>query len=259
MLDYENDGIGLDDENEKMQEQLALERIAEIELAIEQDEHPLEPEPDELPEKKKLKRELKAEALLRLETTARTDADFKVVISHWDKLDTNRERNERRNEISRSGDDLPLDYGADENGMCYPTSLSGFLMRQIEKGDFLDAIFFCPYEIHELVTDEYISKILYDLSEEHKNLLFHCAVLQFSAMRIAQIRGQTDRNIRKIRVTMFKQIQKKLFDYLSAQRLPQEITLYEKRFMGRNKNTLLGKSKKGDVIHNGGISNEESV
>ncbi len=115
-------------------------------------------------------------------------------------------------------------------------------MRQIQKGDFLDATT-SALRSTRVVTDEYISKILYDLSEEHKNLLFHCAVLQFSAMRIAQIRGQTDRNIRKIRVTMFKQIQKKLFDYLSAQRLPQEITLYEKRFMGRNKNTLPAKAK----------------
>ena len=246
MFNYENDSIELDEENEKLQEQLALEQIAEIELAIEQDEHPIELETDELPEKKKLKRELKAEALLRLETAARTTAEYENVISHWDKLDANRERRERNHEISRSGDDLPLDYGATEDGLCYPDSLNGFLMRQIRKGDFLEAIFFCPYEIHELVTDEYISKILYDLSEEHKNLLFHCAVLQFSAMRIAQMRGQTDRNIHKIRGTMLKKIQKKLLDYLqSGQRNQQDLTSAEKQFIERNKKTTLDESEKG--------------
>lgn len=245
MRDYEKDDIELDEENEKMQEQLALERIAEIELAIEQDEHPIEPETDELPEKKKLKRELKAEALLRLETAARTNAEFENVISHWNKLDANRERRERSHELSRSGDDLPLDYGATEEGLCYPDSLNGFLMRQIRKGDFLEAIFFCPYEIHELVTEECISKILFDLSEEHKNLLFHCAVLQFSVMRIAQMRGQTDRNIRKIRSTMLKKIQKKLLDYLqSGKRSPQELTLNEKQFVERNKKAPLDENKK---------------
>lgn len=246
MLDYENDSVELDEETEKLQEQLALEWKEETELAIEQDEHPLEPETDELPEKKKLKRELKAEALLRLETTARTTAEFENVISHWDKLDANRERRERSHELFRSGDDLPLDYGARKDGVCYPQSLNGFLMRQIRKGDFVEAIFFCPYEIHELVTDEYISKILFNLSEEHKNLLFHCAVLQFSAMRIAQMRGQTDRNIRKIRGTMLKKIQNKLLDYLqSDQHSRQDLTLAEKQFVERNKKAPLDESKKG--------------
>lgn len=249
MFDYENDSIELDEENEKMQEQLALEWEEETELAIEQDEHPIEPETDELPEKKKLKRELRAEALLRLENAARTRAEFENVISHWDKLDANRERRERDHEISRSGDDLPIDYGAKEDGMCYPDSLNGFLMRQIRKGDFLEAIFLCPYEIHELVTEEYISKILYGLSENHKDLLFHCAVLQYSAMRIAQMRGQTDRNIRKIRATMLKKIQKKLLNYLqSGQRSPQELTLNEKQFVDRNKKLPLTKARRVSII-----------
>lgn len=191
---------------------------------------------DEPPEKKKLKREVRREALARLETSARTTADFENVVSWWDKLDANRERRERYHELGRSGDDLPLDYGAAEDGLCYPEALNGFLMRQIRKGDFTEAVFFCPYEIHELVADEYISKMLYELSEAHKDLLFHCAVLQYSSMRLGELRGQTDRNIRKIRATMLKKIQEKLLDYLfSGQRSPLELTLAEKRFMERNK------------------------
>lgn len=179
MLDYENDDIELDEENnEKLKQQLALEQEEEAELAIEQAEHPIKPELDEPPEKKKLKREVRREALARLETSARTTADFENVVSWWDKLDANRERRERYHERGRSGDDLPLDYGAAEDGLCYPEALNGFLMRQIRKGDFTEAVFFCPYEIHELVADEYISKMLYELSEAHKDLLFHCAVLQ---------------------------------------------------------------------------------
>lgn len=244
MLDWENDGIELDEDNEENRmRQLALEREAEIEL--EQTEHPIEPETDEPPEKKKLRREVRRESIARLETSARTTADFENVVSWWDKLDANRERRERYHELGRSGDDLPLDYGATEDGLCYPESLNGFLMRQIRKGDFIEAVFFCPYEIHELVTDEYISKILCELSEAHKDLLFHCAVLQYSAMRLGELREQTDRNIRKIRATMLKKIQKKLLDYLfSGQRSPLELTLAEKRFMERNKKTPLDESKK---------------
>lgn len=78
--------------------------------------------------------------------------------------------------------------------------------------------------------------MLYELSEAHKDLLFHCAVLQYSSMRLGELRGQTDCNIRKIRATMLKKIQEKLLDYLfSGQRSPLELTLAEKRFMERNK------------------------
>lgn len=56
------------------------------------------------------------------------------------------------------------------------------------------------------------------------------------AMRIAQERVQPGHNIRKIRVTRLKKIQKKLLDYLqSGQRSPQELTLNNKQFMERNK------------------------
>lgn len=247
MQDWENDMLELGEENnEYLQQQLALEHEEEIEIAIEQDEHPIEPETSELPEKKKLNRELRQEALSRLETSARTAADFKNVIAWWDKEDANRERRERYHELSRSGDDLPLDYGATEDGLCYPESLNGFLMRQLRKGDFIEAIFFCPYEIHQLVTEEYISKILYGLSDDHKDLLFHCAILQCSSVRIGKVRGQTDRNIRKIRATMLKKIQKKLLEYLfSGQRSKAELTPAEKDFMERSKKPPLDESKKG--------------
>ena len=62
---------------------------------------------------------------------------------------------------------------------------------------------------HELVTEEYLSKILWELNEEHKELLFLYAVRLFSSTRIAKIRNQSDRNIRKVRGTMLKKDTKK--------------------------------------------------
>ena len=55
---------------------------------------------------KRLKREIKAETLRRLEEAARTEADFQAVINQWDKLDQNRERRERDHENLRG--DVPL-------------------------------------------------------------------------------------------------------------------------------------------------------
>ena len=175
---------------------------------------------------------MQAEALARLEDAARTQKDFENVIAWWDRLDANRERRERYHELSRSGDDLPLEYGASVDELFFPDTLNGVLEKQLRKGDFLDVIFCCPYDIHELVTEKELSQILLELNEEHKELLFLCAVRLFSSTRIAKIRGQSDRNIRKVRGTMFKKIRKKLLAALTDKAEKQQpMTLLEKEFL----------------------------
>ncbi len=99
--------------------------------------------------------------------------------------------------------------------MCFPDTLNDVLKRQERKGDFIDSIFYCPYDIHELVTDGDISNILRELSEDSKFLMFLWALRQYSSVRIAAIRGQSDRNIRKVRNTMLKKIRKKLLAALT--------------------------------------------
>ena len=96
--------------------QIAKEEQLIEELEADAEEHPFEDGTDEEePERKKLKRELRAEALARLEDSARTQREFENVIAWWNRLDANRERRERYHELSRSGDDVPLDYGASAN------------------------------------------------------------------------------------------------------------------------------------------------
>lgn len=220
------------DAAEQAQRQIALEQNIIDRLEADAAEHPFEDDAgDEEPERKKLKRELRAEALARLEDAARTQRDFENVIAWWDKLDANRERRERYHELSRSGDDVPLDYGASANELFFPDTLNDVLEKQIRKGDFIDAIFYCPYDIHELVTEEYLSEILLELKEDHKELLFLWAVRLFSSTRIAAIRQQSDRNIRKVRNTMMKKIRKELLSALTDKAEKQlPMTLVEKAF-----------------------------
>ena len=218
---------------EQAQRQIALEQNIIDRLEADAEEHPFEDDAgDEEPERKKLKRELRAEALARLEDAARTQRDFEKVIAWWDKLDANRERRERYHELSRSGDDVPLDYGASANELFFPDTLNDVLEKQIRKGDFIDSIFYCPYDIHELVTEEYLSEILLELKEDHKELLFLWAVRLFSSTRIAAIRQQSDRNIRKVRNTMMKKIRKELLSALTDKAEKQQsMTLMEKAFL----------------------------
>lgn len=231
---YEDDEIEYA-EAEFPEKALIVEQLSIDETEAEAKESPIEDDENEPSERKLLKRELKAQALKRLEDSARTVTDFKNVSAWWDRLDANRERRERYHEILRSNDDIPLEYGASVDARCFPNVLNNMLEKQNRKGDFLDAIFCCPYEINELVTEEYISDILFNLNEEHKFLLFLHAVRQYSSAKIAEIKGQSDRNIRKVRGTMLKRIRKKLLDELDEKvRKQQPLTLLEKRFLEDN-------------------------
>ena len=218
---YSTDEIELD-------EQLVIAAAIEA-AAYSQEYAPLTEETTS--SKKKLKRQLRAEALLRLEEAAETTDDFKNIVSWWDKLDSNRERRERDHEVSR-GDNIPLEYGEKPFGIRVPYSLNSSIAKQIQKGDFIEYIFFCPHELQELVTENYIYKIINNLSTEHKELLFLSALRKYNAVKIAALRKQTDRNIRKVSKTMLNKIQKLLYRVLSSGKIPaSHMTTKEKAFI----------------------------
>ena len=240
------------EEYEKTRRILAKEQRIIDEIEADAAENPIEDDSDdsgdEQPERKLLKRELRAQALKRLEDSARTLKDYENLVAWYDRLDANRQRRERYHELFRSGDDVPLDYGASEDALCFPDTLNDVLKRQERKGDFIDTIFYCPYDIHELVTDADMSVILRELNEDHKFLLFLSALRQYSSVKIAAIRGQSDRNIRKVRNTMLKKIRKKLLVVLTEKvQAQQPLTLLEKEFLKEN-GVDIEKSRKSSII-----------
>lgn len=103
LLDTEGGFTGWDDETgtgateETLEQALAEERLAELENELEQDEHPIDYEAELEDEEeeaapvsdKRLKREMRAEAIRRLEEAARTEKDFRAVVEEWNKLDRN--------------------------------------------------------------------------------------------------------------------------------------------------------------------------
>ena len=237
------------EEYEKTRRRIAKEQRLIDEIEADAAENPIEDDSDdtgdEQPERKLLKRELRAQALKRLEDSARTLKDYENLVAWYDRLDANRQRKERYHELYRSGDDVPLDYGASEDALCFPDTLNDVLKRQERKGDFIDSIFYCPYDIHELVTDADMSVILRELNEDHKFLLFLSALRQYSSTKIAAIRGQSDRNIRKVRNTMLKKIRKKLLAALTEKvQAQQPLTLLEKEFLSENSVNIEKTTKK---------------
>ena len=222
------------EEYETVRRRLAKEQRLIDEVEADAADNPIEDDDtgEEQPERKLLKRELRAQALKRLEDSARTLRDYENLVAWYDKLDANRQRKERYHELYRSGDDVPLDYGAAQDGLYFPDTLNDVLAKLERKGEFIDSIFYCPYDIHELVTDEDMSNILQDLNEDQKFLLFLWALRQYSSPRIAAIKGQSDRNIRKVRNTMLKKIRKKLLEALTKKvKAQQPLTLLEKDFL----------------------------
>ncbi len=225
-------------EQEALSDALADERKTLLELELARDETPREPE--EGPRKKRLKRELAREALARLEESARSEDEFEEVIRIWDKLEQNEVRRVGNHEVGRG--DIPLEWGMAKDGYFFPAPNA--LLRQIQKGDFIETIFYCPYEIHELVEDADISELLRQLKEDHKEILFYGAVRRYSAAQIAAIRGQTDRNIRKVRDTLLKGLRKKLRKRLAErdkQGLP--LTTTQRAFLQETEKTALDNAK----------------
>ena len=224
-------------EDERLEEALAEERTLELESELEQDEYPrdyaaeLEDEEEEAAptSEKRLKREIRAEALRRLEEAARTESDFLTVVDEWNKLDRNRERRERDHENLRG--DVPLEFQAVPEPRIAPLWMNAPDYRQLCSGFFLDILFDCPYEMHELMLNKFISNMIRNLSEEHKEVLFYLSLRLYSTTRLAALRGQSDRNIRKLRTTIRKKLQGSFYQHLlEKQEAGGSMTLREWEF-----------------------------
>ena len=224
-------------EDERLEEALAEERTLELESELEQDEHPrdytaeLEDEEEEAAptSEKRLTQEIRAEALRRLEEAARTESDFLTVVDEWNKLDINRERRERDHENLRG--DVPLEFQAVPDPKIAPLWMNLPRFRQLCQGNFLDIIFSCPYELHELTANRFLSKLFFTLSDEQKEVLYYLFVKQYSTARLATLRGQSDRNIRKLRMTIHKKLQRAFYQHLQEkQEAGGSLTLREQEF-----------------------------
>ena len=224
-------------EDERLEEALAEERTLELESELEQDEHPrdytaeLEDEEEEAAptSEKRLKQEIRAEALRRLEEAARTESDFLTVVDEWNKLDINRERRERDHENLRG--DVPLEFQAVPDPKIAPLWMNLPRFRQLCQGNFLDIIFSCPYELHELTANRFLTKLFFTLSDEQKEVLYYLFVKQYSTARLATLRGQSDRNIRKLRMTIHKKLQRAFYQHLQEkQEAGGSLTLREQEF-----------------------------
>ena len=159
-----------------------------------------------------LKREAKAESLRRCEEAAQSPDDFMAVVATWDQLDKTRERRERYNEMLRSEE--TLEYGWSGTGLIFPQWMMDETYRQLSRGNFLNYLANCPYEMHNLTSKSYLRKIVAGMKEDHKEIFFFLYLRQYSPQRLAVLRGQTDRNIRKVRDVLLRKVRRKVYHEL---------------------------------------------
>ena len=248
-FDSENGAIPIDEdvtfEAIRQELQIELEHLDEMEL--EQELNPIkdddfQPE-DEHPNKTMLKREIRAIALKRLEDGARTVSDFEEVIREWDHLDSNRERKERYHEIGRENIDSKKDVAP--HAIVIPAPINHAYWRQLMKGDFIDIISNCPYEMHNSLSDEDDSKIIYDLKDNHKELIYFLYLRDFTTNKLAALRNQSDRNIRGVRSTILGQIEKKLLMILVDRQVEDfPFTMEELDFLTRHEEKITATMEK---------------
>ena len=55
--------------------------------------------------------------------------------------------------------------------------------------------------MHQLTADSFLSKIVERLKDEHKEVLYFLSLHLYSTVKVAIMRGQSGRNIRKLRDT----------------------------------------------------------
>ena len=86
--------------------------------------------------------------------------------------------------------------------------------------------------MHELTANRVLSKRFFTLSDEQKEALYYLFVKQYSTKRLEAIRGTSDRSIRKLRMTIQKKLQKRMYEHLSEKlENDQGLTLREREFV----------------------------
>ena len=162
--------------------------------------------------RKRISQSVREESLRRMELSTRTVSEFQELSAWYDREEQSRMRRERRYETLRG--DIPLESGALPDGDILPRSMSQPTFRQICWGEFDDYLNTCLFEMHNLMEREHLRTIVEELKIDHKEVLFFLGIRLYPTQLLAELRGQSERNIRKVRNTVQRRIHKQLYGAL---------------------------------------------
>ena len=198
------------------------------------------------PSRRMLMREAKRESLAIIEDAARTPEQFREVLARWDDaLIVEEWRVAKHEELTL---DNMRDYELPDSERIIPQPFDHIWWRQLLGGNFIDVIHECPHEIHELTTSRPVFDFMRELDEDHREILYYRAIRYWTPQQIAVLRGQTDRNIRKVYNNMIDDIRMKMYIRLHpryAAKAP--LTFMQKEFC-RTYLDQLDEIQKGKVL-----------
>ena len=151
-----------------------------------------------------------------MERLAKTEDDFREVTRQWDRREENGDRRFRYHETVRG--DVPLEYGMAKSSHVFPANLNSAYRKAVRRGDYMELIFDCPFEIEQVTSAPFVSAVLGDLKGEYRELLYFLVIRRYSTERLGKMLGQTDRNIRKKLSRLLARLRKKLFRRLAEHR-----------------------------------------
>ncbi len=81
------------------------------------------------------------------------------------------------------------------------------ILNILHSQDWIDLIFSKRFQdLHELLSDDKLCEIVKNLNDKRKEVLFLCYVQGYKASEIAQMKGVSERNVRKLRASALEEI-----------------------------------------------------
>ena len=187
-------------------------------------------------ELKKLKCDLRREALRRLEESARYPWEYKKVTDTWNLLDANRQRLERDHELLRGN--IPVDHDTDPStATVFPRYLNDPIRRQVQRGRFEDALADCMYTMQDFTTKEYAREAVMKLIRNHRESLYLLYIKQIPAKELAALRGSSFQAVYRTKDTMLLRLREAAYEALSAmQAQGMSLTKEERLFLAKYPN-----------------------
>ena len=121
------------------------------------------------------------------------------------------------------------------------------LEKQLQKGNFIDAIFDCPYELRELITNGFYSKQFDGLTLDQKFVAYFYFLRQWKTARIAALKDSSPRSIRKIKSAVEANLQKPVYHYLLRRAEKAALTNTERAFLTEYEKAMKQPGFKGGI------------
>ena len=164
--------------------------------------------------RKYLTQAMLAESISRLEDAARTQEQFENVIEWWDKRD-------KRIKDALDKKVLPVanatfDIGLYRKGDYRQKNV--FNGRNFYYEDYLNLIFCCVCQMHNLTEDSDLSRLINKATDKQKAVFFPRIIKGCTPQKIAECHGMTDRNVRDITDRMISKIRIGMYEALKKRR-----------------------------------------